>query len=1173
MFPLMSGSFSLATTMTTARRTSGPAPFLVVFDAFLDSDIPSPPVNETGSPDPGLYQWQWYFGDDDTAVWSTDGKSKNRGSGPITAHVYDTPGTYVAYLRVLTDDGFLYTFAETITVTDPDVVWATEGTDLFFVDPSLGSGADSNPGTQASPWGTIEKAFNATGVFSVSTARLRVKKGTTGSKSTATNLGTKAGPYLIDTYGSGDDPIINITGSGNAFNCNKATEKLVVMDLDIRGTGTQNGIIPGTDCLFYRISINTVSSPFTTSKAFGTKNGNGIVECNLGTSIDQYGTYYEYGAWVAYMGNTVDSGGASGEYVIRPYLTHSYIGHNILQGGGAGKGYMRCAGFWPTGSPNRGGEETTETAEYNVISDNIGQNPGGSETNMFMFGVTNSGNDQHFTNSLIERNRIVMPVSTSSGKVGLECDSVSGCVIRNNVVILTTTPAGKVGRVLRSGVGSPTPTDNTVINNVGVCNVTYTGTGWAIGTAATDTYVANNAIFSTGASTGDADGVGTSGSTNTTLATNVVYNITDLFDIATGEPLASAVCVNAGTVSDYMVDDFDGLGIFAIRNDVGAFEIGTPSDPWEYLAVAPVPAPPVESPSPGSLLGVNMDRTHFNSVPIFKDFFKQCGHTGTGALVPWLARDSGTFGSNATSMSAMVDGTGYPKVDLPYDAGGGEGPAVLETRMVALEDAAYPSGTYYVYWDGTATIGIAGDATPVTLTASGQTFEVVTPTTTGIVLRILTTSGTRVTNIRVVHSDYISDYETDPFFPETIRRLQTFRRKLGPGNYLPLLLRTFHLSRTNGKRDSANDPNVVTWASRTQTNWASQATSNGMAWEYIFDLINTLRATGWICLHHQADADYQTQLATLAFTTLDSDLEVFIQWSNEASFNGAFDQCTFTRTQGAAAGFTGTAAEQGNKYLAKVAAEFFGRWFDVWGTESDRVYTVLDTQASSVTVTNRLLGYYNEATIDSVDVNPVGYRLDYAAFAPYFGLETSTADRFGEDFIDGDAHGLVYPTATNLEAAAVVRDFYRPLAYTNITNQVAEIADWNALSSVPTTGVLPCAYESGPSYTSDDAADQADATLTAWLISFSTFHEQYDICREYLTEWDTLTDAAPLCWYTFAGPPYTGANMYGAMRSLSDTLGSAPKWRAFYYFASDIPDFLSRSFRTKFLRWSIRGFH
>ncbi len=86
-----------------------------------------------------------------------------------------------------------------------------------------------------------------------------------------------------------------------------------------------------------------------------------------------------------------------------------------------------------------------------------------------------------------------------------------------------------------------------------------------------------------------------------------------------------------------------------------------------------------------------------------------------------------------------------------------------------------------------------------------------------------------------------------------------------------------------------NNSTVVNWSDRTTLNSASQASTKGVAWEYVVDLANQLHKDIWINIPINATDDYVTQLAALLKNTLDPGLVVYVEYSNEV-WNGIFTQ-------------------------------------------------------------------------------------------------------------------------------------------------------------------------------------------------------------------------------------------------------------------------------------------
>lgn len=109
----------------TPSRVSGVAPLYVNFDATA--------TTKTGdaNPEHNLF-YAHNFGDSGAGLWANGVQSagltsKNAGYGPVSGHVYETPGTYV-YNLVVMDGAETKIVSGTITVTDPDVVYAGAAT-------------------------------------------------------------------------------------------------------------------------------------------------------------------------------------------------------------------------------------------------------------------------------------------------------------------------------------------------------------------------------------------------------------------------------------------------------------------------------------------------------------------------------------------------------------------------------------------------------------------------------------------------------------------------------------------------------------------------------------------------------------------------------------------------------------------------------------------------------------------------------------------------------------------------------------------------------------------------------------------------------------------------------------------------------------------------------------
>jgi VCBS repeat-containing protein len=218
---------------------------------------------------------------------------------------------------------------------------------------------------------------------------------------------------------------------------------------------------------------------------------------------------------------------------------------------------------------------------------------------------------------------------------------------------------------------------------------------------------------------------------------------------------------------------------------------------------------------------------------------------------------------------ATVDANGWPTEDFE---------TIVQTGIL---------NTGHIY-DGTYKLSFTGQATVTTsVTPGGAVSNVVynplTNTTTADVLLnasdslnqwyfILDFRNTNggVKNIKLIRPGYDPN-TTQVFTNQFLNTLQPFST-----------LRFMDWAQTNNNPD-------VNWADRSHVTDARQSTTNGVAWEYIIELANVTHKDLWINIPVNATDDYVTQLATLLKNTLDPDLVVYVEYSNEL-WNAQFTQ-------------------------------------------------------------------------------------------------------------------------------------------------------------------------------------------------------------------------------------------------------------------------------------------
>lgn len=233
------------------NRTSGTGPLFVHFDA---SGTVAPAV--TSNPFRDLL-YRWDFGDEDVTTWDVGARpgelKKNRFTGPIAGHVYETPGTYTVTLSVY--DGANWTSGTTtITVAEPTTVYSGSKTICVSSTGLPVAGVGGVPvGAQCFQLATVELALaKITGTDN----RLLFKRGDTFTSSGTTYAPNFTG-ITIGAYGTGGKPIVNLISSTS----NYSAINLVAQDgriMDIAFTTSLPGLLaPSQAC---KVGTNTLGA-------------------------------------------------------------------------------------------------------------------------------------------------------------------------------------------------------------------------------------------------------------------------------------------------------------------------------------------------------------------------------------------------------------------------------------------------------------------------------------------------------------------------------------------------------------------------------------------------------------------------------------------------------------------------------------------------------------------------------------------------------------------------------------------------------------------------------------------------------------------------------------------------------------------------------------------------
>lgn len=490
-----------------AARTSGVAPLSVFLDASETTDAGfSRPFHEL--------EYTWNFGDATAGTWAygaKPGSSKNTATGPVAAHVFETPGTYTVTLTVF-DGTYSASTTTTITVQDPEVVFAGTSTICFS---TSGNYTGCPTGATHVQTSDFDAAINT---HQNTNRRLLFRRGETFTAASA-GLIDKTGPGIIGAYGSGtarpiakivaggDFPIIELSGRttpgiGDWRVMDFEIDGSSVFSSDVSGVGASGGfnqllalrlyihdiwrgVAAGTSILDW---WNNYGSPGhtifdqwavvdSTITALPGCNSPGNYNCDWRILLDA--------ARVNIQGNSLDNQDTGGSHVIRSgYVGKGVIANNTLARAGDFQLAIKLhAGPWATaGVANPGGVGTY--TERVVIADN--KIIGGINPWTISLGPQDEAQDERVRDIIVERNWFT---AGSATQLHMHVNS-SDTTIRNNICDLSDGRYHTCVAVDRGGI-VPAPVNVHILGNTIYSSLSGEFTGVEIGTA-NATVVHNN---------------------------------------------------------------------------------------------------------------------------------------------------------------------------------------------------------------------------------------------------------------------------------------------------------------------------------------------------------------------------------------------------------------------------------------------------------------------------------------------------------------------------------------------------------------------------------------------------------------------------------------------------------------------------------------------------------
>lgn len=502
---MSTGTTASITLSNVPSRFSGVAPLSVFFDAAgTTATTTTRPFHDI--------EYSWDFGEPagspvNGTKWNTGSarvSSRNSATGPVTSHVFETPGIYTVALSATDGTNTVSNNCTRIVVQNPDTIFRGTNTICIAATSLPIQGVDGCP----SGANTTQQADFATAIntYALSGKRVLFKRGDTFTTTKSASI-TRTGPGIIGAFGTGGAPIVKMTGNDTILKLSsKSTQNINdwrVMDLDFdgmskprsRGISAAGGINQVT---LLRLKIHDTHTGIHFSDFildYHNSHGNfghrmwdqvSIVDSSIfhmvggngGGGIGLSGNRFSM------MGNIVDDSTLA-EHILRIfYLNKGVISNNTLSRQATTKAIIKLHGpTWctPKSAVNANGRCATISTGYltGTLPLGVGGVAGGYTEQVVLSGnklesanntdwtvntgPQNSSSDERLRNIIVERNWFVGGNMT---QVALVVNAAE-VTIRNNIFDMTGGTSHKCIQISSRGKGStePPPKNIFVYNN------------------------------------------------------------------------------------------------------------------------------------------------------------------------------------------------------------------------------------------------------------------------------------------------------------------------------------------------------------------------------------------------------------------------------------------------------------------------------------------------------------------------------------------------------------------------------------------------------------------------------------------------------------------------------------------------------------------------------------
>jgi hypothetical protein len=463
----------------------------------------------------------------------------------------------------------------------------------------------------------------------------------------------------------------------------------------------------------------------------------------------------------------------------------------------------------------------------------------------------------------------------------------------------------------------------------------------------------------------------------------------------------------------------------------------------------------------------------------------------------WMTRRVGSYDWESGKQNEIpLDSNGWPTI-VPFVASDGN------SHFVHTITPAFVAGDYTVIVEGAGEIQFKNAASAHFYPAGGtNTYTITVPSgmqgPTALYVEIRQSSASDpIRDLRIIMPGFGTTYQSQPFQTLFLERLEPFAG-----------IRYMDWQKTNNSPLSA-------WADRTTPAAYTQTREQGVALEHMAQLSNTLAGHIWICIPHQANDDYVRQAARLLRDSVDPNLKIYVEYSNE-TWNGMFEQTTYVQDRGEALGLDTNRWQAGQKYCSLRSVQIW-EIFEEEFTDNSRLVKVIATQSAGIGATNLRFDALNDPVI-----NPNYTMPDALAIAPYFGTIYTTAD--------------LPPNVPDYPTVDEILETVAPVKINEVRGHVIaqkQVADEQGCR-------LVC-YEGGQHFVGTGGAVN-DNTLTNILIAANRDARMYDRYIEYLNMLQAEGVNTSYLWLYVGKVSKWGS--WGACEYQDQPIEQAPKYRA-----------------------------